>query len=545
MLIALAQAVVLSWGWKRRAIAFAAGAIGALALAPADFAPAMAVPLSIAVWLIDGCIGQPSQNSGRRSGFFAGVLDAGVAGWWLGFGYFVAGLWWLGAAFLVEADQFAWALPLGVLGLPALLAFFFAFGFMLARILWSPGPFRIFALVAGLGLAEWLRGNLLSGFPWNAIGMALGGNDVTVQAASLMGLYGLTLFCIAIFAAPATVVDVTVSRSSPSTFRAFGIAVAALAILVGFGAIRLWRAEATFDSSVKLRIVQPNLPQDDKFRPERRDQILSHYLSLSDRATSPTISGLADVTHVVWPESPFPFILGRDQEAIRRIAGALPVGATLITGAARQIQSGVGSSRSQFFNSIQLLSSDGLLSESYDKMHLVPFGEYLPLARLFEKVGLRQFVHIPGGFDAGAGPRTLMVPGLKPAIPLICYEAIFPEIISPADVRAGWILNVTNDGWFGITSGPYQHLAQARMRSVEQGLPMIRAANTGISAVIDPYGRITARLGLGVEGVLDSAMPNALDKPPPVTSAPLLIPVGLWALSLLLALLGRYNRYNF
>lgn len=547
MLVALAQEVVLSWGWKRRAIAFGAGAVGALALAPINFAPAMFVTLCVAVWLIDGSIERPTPQTKRASGIFHAVGDAAAVGWWLGFGYFVAGLWWLGSAFLVEADQFAWALPLGVLGLPALLAFFFAFGFAAARLIWSPGIWRIFALAAGLGLAEWLRGNILTGFPWNPLAMTLAGNDYTAQLASIVGLYGLTLTVVVIFAAPATLGDAPSNRTRKTT-RPTITAMLVLVIIAGSGAIRLWRAETAFEPSIKLRIVQPNLPQDEKFRPDRKDQILSHYLGLSDRATSPTVTGLADVTHVIWPESPFPFILGRDPEAIRRIASVMPVGTTLITGAARQAPPPPGRSRSQFFNSIQLLGSDGNLADGYDKVHLVPFGEYLPFASFFEKLGLRQFVHIPGGFDPGAGPRLLTAPGLPKALPMVCYEAIFPESGPLAD-RPGWILNVTNDGWFGRTSGPYQHLAQARLRSIELGLPLVRAANTGVSAVIDGYGRVLSSLPLGVEGVLDSPLPRAL--PAPVfATAPALILAIMWLIVTGLALLGRpwvrtHNRHNF
>ena len=257
--------------------------------------------------------------------------------------------------------------------------------------------------------------------------------------------------------------------------------------------------------------MQPNLQQTEKFRAENKNGILRQYLSLSDRATSPTTSGIADVTHLFWPESAFPFVLSRDPEAMRQISSRLASGTVLITGAARLEASGQTNVGARYFNSIQVLTKDGLLDKFYDKNHLVPFGEYLPLDWILEKFRLKQFVHIPGGFTAGTGSHQLNVPGLPLAAALICYEAIFPDERVSTSSRAKYLLNVTNDGWFGMTTGPYQHFAQARLRTIEQGLPMVRAANTGISAIIDPYGRTLASLALGVEGVLDGQLPQPVE----------------------------------
>jgi apolipoprotein N-acyltransferase len=287
--------------------------------------------------------------------------------------------------------------------------------------------------------------------------------------------------------------------------------------LAGFGMFRLARGPTEFQAGVKLRIMQPNLPQDEKFRSDRKDEILDHYLSLSDRATSPQHSGIADVTHLIWPESAFPFLLSRDPQAMARIGKALGPNAVLITGAARAEPAGraalPGEFRVNYFNSVQVLGQGGSILDSTDKVHLVPFGEYLPLQALLEKLHLRQFVHIPGGFEPGDHLRRLAVPGLPPVAPLICYEAIFSGDVMPANAlaeRPGLMLNVTNDGWFGTTAGPYQHFAQARLRAIEEGLPLVRAANTGISAVVDPYGRVLSSLPLGVEGVLDEALPKGI-----------------------------------
>jgi apolipoprotein N-acyltransferase len=503
MMKSLSARVTLSWGWTRALVAFLGGAVGALAMPPFGILPALAVSLTVAVWLIDGAA--TSGRFGRASTF----VSAGIAGWWWGFGYFVAGLWWLGSAFLVEADQFAWALPFGVLGLPALLAFFPALGFALARLLWSPGWERIFAFAFGLTIAEWLRGNLFTGFPWNTPGMALGQNLWLMQAASVVGLYGLTVLAILVCAAPATLGGGDTPRRR---WVAPALALTALALLAAFGAWRIPGAPTPTVAGVKLRIMQPNLPQDAKFRPENRDEIMRRYLAISDRASSPTSSGVADATHLIWPESAFPFLLHRDAKALAQIAALLPPGVTLITGAARAEEPLPGEERLRFYNSIQVVADDGTIIATYDKTHLVPFGEYFPgvLDAALRGLGLRQFVHVPGGFEAGESPRPLAVPGLPTVAATICYEAIFPGEAVLAGTRPGLILNVTNDAWFGITPGPHQHYAQARLRAVEEGLPLVRAANNGISAVVDPYGRALGLIPLGADGVLDAGLPTAI-----------------------------------
>src|SRR5215208_5882413 len=463
---ALAHRVILTWGWRCFVVGWLAGAVGVLAMPPVGFLPALAVSLGIAVWLIDG------SAAGSRFGSAATVWAAAQAGWAWGFGYFVAGLWWLGAAFLVEADQFAWALPLGVLGLPALLAVFSALGFALSRALWSPGAGRLFAFAFGLTVAEWLRGTAFTGFPWNTLGMALGQNLWLMQAASAIGLYGLTILAILICAAPATL---GTGDAGSRRWAAPGLAVSALALLAAFGAWRVPRAATPTVAGVKLRIMQPNLPQDAKFSPENGDAIMRRNLSISDRATSPTSNGVADATHLIWPESAFPFLLHRNAKALAQIAALLPPGVTLITGAARADEPPPGEERLRFYNSIQVVSDDGTITGTYDKAHLVPFGEYFPhiLDAALRGLGLRQFVHVPGGFEAGEGRKPLAVPGLPPVAPTICYEAIFSGGVVTEGSRPGLILNLTNDAWFGITPGPHQHYAQARLRAVEEGLPLV------------------------------------------------------------------------
>jgi len=496
-----AHNVVLAWGWRRAVTAFGAGAISTLALPPFDVWPVLFLTFPILVWLIDG-------SATKR---FGGALAAAIAGWFFGFGYFLAGLYWIGYAFLVDAKTFGWLLPIAVTALPAGLALFFAFGFGLARMIWLRGPLRILSLAVALTAAEWLRGHVLTGFPWNTIGYALTGPLVLAQGAALIGLWGLTFFAIALFASPALLADERTDTRRPWLPLAAGLVL--LAALAGYGTWRLARTPTQFVDNVRLRIMQPNLPQDEKFNYSSRHQVMSRYLSLSDRSTGPDSTGMRDVTHLIWPESAFPFFLTREAEALAQIAALLPQGSVLITGAARFADSASGKS-GRAYNSVYVIDHDGTVLSVYDKVHLVPFGEYLPFQNLLEKAGFLQLTKVRGGFIPGDRHRTYDVPGAPRFLPLICYEIIFPREAVPPGERPAWLLNVTNDAWFGISTGPHQHFRQARVRAIEEGLPLVRAANNGISAVVDPVGRIVQLLPLGTEGVLDSRLPRQIAPPP-------------------------------
>ncbi|MBR1216669.1 apolipoprotein N-acyltransferase [Bradyrhizobium sp. U87765 SZCCT0131] len=500
-----ALAVVLAWGWRRALIALLAGAVSALAMAPFNAWPVLFITFPVMVWLIDGA----------GAGKLGGVPAAAVAGWWFGFGYFLAGLYWIGYAFLVDADIFGWLLPFAVTAMPAGLALFTALGFALARLLWTRGASRIASLMVGLTISEWLRGHILTGFPWNAFGYALSEPLALAQTASLIGLWGLTFLAIGIFASPAVLIDARgpKPRWFEQWWTAPATALVVLAAMGAYGTLRLEHTPLRLVENVKLRLMQPNLQQDVKFNYSAKQAVMQKYLELSDRSTGPATTGVKDATVLIWPESAFPFFLTREADAMAEIAALLPKGTTLITGAVRPPEGPLrGPIRA--YNSIFVIDHDGTILDIYDKLHLVPFGEYLPFQDAMEKLGFQQLTKLRGGYIPGQVRKTLELAHAPPVLPLICYEAIFPGAIVPPNDRPRWIVNVTNDGWFGISTGPYQHLQQARMRVIEEGLPLVRAANTGISAVIDPVGRIVARLGLGVEGVLDSALPSAIAAPP-------------------------------
>jgi apolipoprotein N-acyltransferase len=242
---------------------------------------------------------------------------------------------------------------------------------------------------------------------------------------------------------------------------------------------------------------------------------MRRYLALSDRSKGPQADGVRDATHLIWPESAFPFFLTREPDALAQIANLLPQGTVLITGAARIADRVPNSAHLRAYNSVYVIDHDGSILSVYDKAHLVPFGEYLPFQNFLEKsLGLMQLTKLPGGFVPGDRHRSFAIPRAPRFMPLVCYEIIFPGEAVPANDRPDWLLNVTNDAWFGMSAGPYQHFQQARIRAIEEGLPLVRAANTGISGVMDPLGRVVKILPLGVEDVLDSPLPAKIAPPP-------------------------------
>jgi apolipoprotein N-acyltransferase len=475
----LANAVVLAWGWKRRALAFAAGAVSVLALAPFNLWPILFLTFPVLVWLIDG------SSAGRLDG----AIAAAAAGWWFGFGYFLAGLYWIGNAFLVDAKTFGWLLPFAVAAMPAGLAIFTALGTLAARLLWVKGPVRILSLAVALTAAEWLRGHVLTGFPWNSFGYALTGSLPLAQASGILGLWGMTLLAVAIFASPATLADDV--SDLKRRYLPVGCAIATLAILAAYGSVRLARAPTSYVDNIQLRLIQPNLQHDQKFNYALRHQVMSHYLALSDRSTIQNESGMRGVTHLIWPESAFPFFLSREPAALAQIADLLPRQSVLITGGVRPADEFPQGGTIRAYNSIYVVGHNGTL----------------------EKLGFLQLTKVRGGFLSGDRHRTFTLDGTPRFLPLICYEIIFPGVVVPRGERPEWMLNVTNDGWFGVSIGPHQHLQQARVRAIEEGLPLVRAANTGISAVVDPVGRIVASLPLGEEGVLDARLPRPVSAP--------------------------------
>lgn len=423
---------------------------------------------------------------------------AASVGWGAGFGYFVTGLHWVGHAFLVDPDRFALLLPLGVAALPAGLAFFWALAF------WAAWRLGRTPLAGGLALAttwsvvEVARTHVLTGFPWALPGYVWVETPV-MQMAAHIGPHGMTLFTLLVTGLPGLVL-------LAGERRRVLVGVCSAALLAGAwtaGMVRMPAEAAPDPAQPLLRIVQPNAAQHLKWAPGHRE---TFYERAIEATAAPSPEGPPDA--VIWPETAMYFLPSNNPAELERLAARLG-GVPLITGALhvegpREAET--------WYNSLFVIAPDGAIAARYDKHHLVPFGEYLPLPWLLGLLGLEKF-GLGGGFGRGPGPQTLKLPGLPAFSPLICYEAIFPhQVVGGA--RPDWLLQITNDAWFGNFAGPQQHLAQARIRAIEQGLPLVRAANTGISAVIGPYGRIRHALGLGQSGYIDARLPGKL--PPTV-----------------------------
>lgn len=476
-------------GWRRILTAFGAGLLSALAFAPFDIFPLLLLALGLLVLLLDGTA---RETPPWRAAFFTG--------WAFGFGQFLAGLYWVGYAFTVDAAAHAWQIPFVAMLLPGYLAVFPALASAITVAVGRPGSARIFLFAALYAIGEWLRGHLLTGFPWNLPAYAWGAAPGVMQGAAVIGSYGLSLLTVLLGASLAGLAS---GRAGAWRLAAAMIGLFAL-IWIG-GEARLALVHPADVPGVRLRLVQPDVPQAEKFRPQFLTRNWERLVDLSaaPARTAPTL--------IIWPEAAPPFPLDREPEALRQIAPFTSNDQVLMSGTVR-IEDLPGD-RYRYFNSFEMFAHGGRLIGTYDKFHLVPFGEYLPLPGLLHALGLNKLVDMPDGFGEGGGPKTYEIPGAPPVGPLICYEVIFPEQIIGAS-RPGWIVNVSDDAWFGPSTGPYQHLLTARMRAIEQGIPIARDTNTGISAVIDPLGRIVTNLPLGRMGFLDSNLPQALPTTP-------------------------------
>ena len=494
-IVRLTATIIALKGWRRAAIAILAGGLAALALAPVYALPLLPIGFSVLVLLIDG-----SKSALRTN------LTAFGVGWCFGFGYFLVGLYWMSFSFFVQADEFAWMAPFAMMGMPAFLAFFTGAATLLAAQRWSSNWRRVLILAIAWAIFEYLRGHILTGLPWNLTGQALAGSAITAQTAAWYGAYGLSLITVLISAAPAA--SLGPARNRGRAHIGLLAALGGTALILAIGAIRLGLPVPETDQRNFLRIVQPNIPQREKIDPAMWGRNFNRQLELSKGAV-PESTRL----FILWPENGAP-LLDEAQTALSILSADLPTNSVLIAGSVRRATGNEG--RDRYFNSIAIVpeTSDGRgVTTFYDKHHLVPFGEYLPFYGLLDALGLAQLApYGDAGFTAGAGPMTLDVGGPLFS-PLICYEVIFPGRMYPKGERPEWLLTVTNDAWFGDTSGPRQHLDQARLRTIETGLPMARSANTGISALIDGRGRILDRVNLYEDGRIDAYLPPTLVRP--------------------------------
>ncbi|HTC82818.1 MAG TPA: apolipoprotein N-acyltransferase [Rhizomicrobium sp.] len=475
-------------GWRRAFFAFACGAISALGFAPVEFFPALLLGFAALTLVLDGA--DESEHP---------VRDAAVAGWAFAFGQYLIGLHWIGYAFLVDPDAHLWQMPFALLFLTAGLALYAGLACGLALYFWQDGPARLLVFAVLYAAGEWVRGHALTGFPWNLAAYGWGDSLAILQCTAVIGAYGLTFLTILLGASLAEFAAV------PRQDGARNLAPVAMLLLFvalwGWGSWRLAAHPTQYVSGVQLRLVQPDIPQAEKYKRPFMARNWQRLIALSAQPSP------APPTHIIWPEAAPDFLLQRSAGALDEITVLTGPGRTLMTGAQRERRE---IDQISYFNSLFTFGPGGRLDAVYDKFHLVPFGEYVPFAPLLNRIGITKLTQGQAGFDKGDGPHVYQLTGAPPMSPLICYEIIFPGAVTDHQNRPGWFVNVTDDSWFGPWAGPHQHLLIASVRAIEEAIPVARAANTGISAIIDPSGRIIAQLGLGEMGHLDGKLPQAL-----------------------------------
>jgi apolipoprotein N-acyltransferase len=481
-MIALQRRIAGIARWKRIGLALLLGLLGAGAMPPFNLVPLL-VPAFVGLfWLTDGA------GTGKR---------AFADGWLWGMGFLVPSLYWISLSLLADPLHLLWLLPFVLLGLPAFLSLFFGVATWLTWRSRTRGIVRILVFSIAWSACEWLRGHIpLGGFPWALAAHAWSGSASILldgaEIVSVVGTYGLSLLTVLAATLPARL---GYGGSWPGRAIPVVIALALVAGDIGWGAARLARGVDPDVPNVTIRIVQTDLPNSKD--EDGRAAAIARIRTVLEIAHSP---GADAVTAQLWPESSIELTLNRHPE-LETIVGrmAAPEGLVL-TGAAL-------SEGEEYFNSIAAIDRQGQILAAYHKAHLVPFGEYVPFKQWLSFVPT---IAENIGWTLGPGPVTLDLPGLPPVSPIICYEAIFPHAVTDPDHRPGWLLNVTNDAWFGKSTGPYQHFALARLRAIEEGMPLLRSANGGISGVVDSYGRLLENLPLGQTGYLDVKLPAAL-----------------------------------
>ncbi|MGZ5986925.1 MAG: apolipoprotein N-acyltransferase, partial [Caulobacteraceae bacterium] len=440
----------MSWrsGWAARGLAVAAGLAAGLAHPPFDLLPGL-----LGYGLLLALIDNGDEARPLRSAFFRAWLG--------GVGYFSVCVWWIVEPFMVDAKEQGWMAPFALVLMAGGLALFWAFAALAYRACRTRGVARVLVFAGALAGFEWLRGHVFTGFPWDLPGETWRAGSAPSQIAALVGAYGLTWITLAIAAAPAVLAEPLGRRTKAAALAAAALA---LAGLYGFGIVRLRSAAPPSAEAPVIRVVQADIDQKDKWRPENLGMVFDTYV----RLTQSPAAGVRPAI-VIWPEGALPAVIDEliapGSDYAPRLVAAIAPGQTLLMGANR---AEAAFPEAHYFNSLVAFRREGeglRVTGVYDKHHLVPFGEYMPAGDFARKVGFRSLVHMPDDFSAGPPPRPLTPTGVPAVQPLICYEALFPGFVRDAALRAGerpaWILSVSNDAWFGATSGPLQHLNMA------------------------------------------------------------------------------------
>ncbi|MBV6634151.1 MAG: apolipoprotein N-acyltransferase [Alphaproteobacteria bacterium] len=495
--------------WKRMGLAFLLGALAVLSLAPLNFLPALPIAWIGFAWLFDGV-------TTKRGGF--------ATAWAFGFGYLAFGLYWISAALFTDIGKYWWLVPFAVTLLPAGLAIFWGLAGLAVTASGAKGTGRFLALVAAFTLAEFLRGTVLTGFPWNLVGYGLAGSEALLQGAALISSYGLSLFAIAVPLALATLCQGKVEARLRLALPL--LAIIGTVALWSWGAARLSDNPTTYHASTTVRLIQPNVQQTEKWDAENRREILNRLITLSTQP--PDDDGDTIPPIIIWPETAVPYALGIDEAARTAVSLAIPYDGYLLTGTPHRepLENDNEEGGFRYHNSVITLNAAGDALGRYDKVKLVPFGEFLPLRSILRPLGMDAIA--AGSSDFSPGQRLdatylppLLPPSLPRPLPMVCYEVIFPGLFSGAVSSADWIVTVTNDAWFGATAGPHQHFFSARMRAIETGLPVVRVANTGISGVIDGHGRVLVQSAINTADVLDMPLPKPVNRATPDGSSEL------------------------
>ncbi len=412
-------------------------------------------------------------------------VEASVLGFILGSSYFTTTFFWIVEPFMVFPLETGWGAPFALLGLSGILSLIWAILFYFAAILGKGKGkcYRLLALWALISLSELIRSEWLADFPWGLIS-SIWINTPFGQALSIFGPYwlsSLTVFVAFLFAI---------------SWKTASVGLLLITLVYSFGESRLNSIIENRTDPIRVRLVQPNVKQAEKWKPEYAEKFLIHHIELSKK------SDLSNIDLVIWPETAVSYLVEDDNKLRRIISEELEV--PVLLGARRLTEN-------KLFNSAFLLEKSGEIKNVYDKTNLVPFGEYIPFAKFLSKLGIfglaTDGIH---GFSSGKARKVFGAEDFQAFLILICYEAIFPNMVDNLSPKVSWIVQITNDAWFGEFSGPQQHLTLARMRAVEQGLPLVRVANTGISALVDPYGRVQKEIPLGQEGHADVLVPKPL-----------------------------------
>jgi apolipoprotein N-acyltransferase len=471
------------------ALSLLMGGLLSRAFAPSNFFPALFIALPVFLLLI---------NQAKKS------RDVFARGWWAGFGLFTFGLYWMGHAFTQQDNVPVFLAPFALFALGAVLALYMGATFWITWRLRLSGVLQVLAFAASWTIMEVARGTWFTGFPWHLVGSAWANWTYMAQGSYWFSVYGLSF--ITVFAAGLLALFIS-ERERFRALVAAGFAAFLMLTLLAAGYFRVADQPTEFHLGTSLKLVQANVKQRDKWKSNLVADHFDSHMRLS-RAEA----GKAEGTKLlIWPETAVQRqTFDRKDSLLRwRISRLLAYNSYAITGAPRYTVDG---SDVRYYNSLFVVNSKGKIYSRYDKNHLVPFGEYLPFAPLLKSLGLSQ---LTGGvsFTPGVERPLMRLPGVPGFKPLICYESIFPGEIVGDGPRPEWLLNISNDAWFGETEGPHQHLALARLRAIEEGLPIVRSTSTGISAVIDGYGRTVTSLGLNQQGVLESPLPKALPAP--------------------------------